>query len=225
MGEGSMDVIGMICPAGPVKVALLPGCRIGAHVVETGVFEPETLAAWAEALGPGKLAIDVGSYTGVFAIAAAKRGAKCIALEPMPNQRKRLRENVKLNRADELVDVIPMAASDTAGVIKLWFNPRVALTSAASSVEKAGYESHSIYATRIDDLKLKDVTAIKIDAERHEAKVLRGAMVTITRDRPVIIAECLDDGSRKELQNLLPSAYRLTAILDRRNLLFKPHGK
>ena len=49
------------------------------------------------------------------------------------------------------------------------------------------FADNGLDATRIDDLKLKDVTAIKIDAERHEAKVLRGAMVTITRDRPVII--------------------------------------
>lgn len=225
MGEGGMDVIGMICPAGSVKVALLPGCRIGAHLVDTGVFEPETLAAWTEALGPGKLAVDVGSYTGVFAIAAAKMGAKAIALEPMPNQRMRLRENVKLNRADELVDVIPMAATDKAGAIKLWFNPRVPLTSAASATEKKGYECHTVYATRIDDLRLKDVTAIKIDAERHEAKVLRGGMITIARDLPVIIAECLDDEARKELQGILPPAYRLEAILDRRNLLFKASGR
>ena len=225
MGEGSLDVICHIAPAGTVKVALLPGCQIGAHLVETGVFEPETLAAWAEALGPGKLALDIGSYTGIFAIAAAKRGAKAIALEPMPHQRRRLRENVKLNRADELVDVIPMAASDKAGSLKLYFNPRVALTSAASATPKKGYEEHKVYATRIDDLRLKGVTAIKIDAERHEAQVLRGAMVTIIRDRPIIIAECLDDSSRKELLNLLPSAYRLAAVLDHRNLLLKPHGK
>ena len=218
-------MIGLICPAGPVKVALQPGCRIGAHLVESGVFEPESLMAWAEAVEPGKVAIDVGAYTGVFAIAAAKRGAKAVAMEPMPRQRMRLRQNIKLNHVEALVDVVPMAATDKAGPLNLWFNPRVELTSAASAVQTKGYESHVVYGTRIDDLPVSNVCAIKIDAERHEAQVIRGAMATILRDRPTLIIEALDDKLKRDVMMMLPANYRLAGVLDVRNILLKPHEK
>ena len=218
-------MIGLIAPAGPEKVALLPGCRIGAHLVESGVFEPESLAAWVEAVQPGKTVLDVGSYTGLYAIAAAKKGARAVAMEPMPHQRARLRENVRLNKVEPLVNVVPMAASDKNGAIDLWFNPRVNLTSAASAVKGPGCDSFTVYGTQIDDLRLKDVAAIKIDAERHEVKVLRGAIKTITRDRPTLIIEVLDDRQREEVKNVLPSFYRIAAVLDVRNVLLKPLGQ
>jgi FkbM family methyltransferase len=41
----------------------------------------------------------------------------------------------------------------------------------------------------LDDLALTNVSVIKIDVEDVEVQVLEGAMQTITRDRPVIIAE------------------------------------
>lgn len=45
----------------------------------------------------------------------------------------------------------------------------------------------------IDSLQLQDVGLIYLDVERGEIEAVRGARLTIERDRPVIVLEILDD--------------------------------
>ena len=74
----------------------------------------------------------------------------------------------------------------------------------------------------IDSLGLKNVCAIKIDVERHEPCVLRGAMQTIERVRPPLLIETLDGNMRSQVLSMLPN-YEAAAILDGRNTLFTPN--
>jgi FkbM family methyltransferase len=212
-----------IVNVGGVAVALAPGCRIGAHLERCGEFEPESLIAWADAVQPGKAVIDVGAYTGLYAILAAKLGGFAVALEPMNDQRGQLRKNVDLNDVRLDVQIRPIAASDRAGSLRLWFNGRVSLTSGASVDKDAGSESVVVLSDAIDNLGYGDVCAIKIDAERHEPDVLRGAAKTIARDRPVLIVESLDEASREAILREVPG-YEVARVLDGRNLLLLPRG-
>ena len=65
---------------------------------------------------PGTAALDVGAYTGLFSIIAAKRGAKAVALEPMPAQRWRFGVNAARNKVR--VELMAVAASDQEGAAR-----------------------------------------------------------------------------------------------------------
>jgi FkbM family methyltransferase len=195
--------------------------RMAVHIAHGNGFEPESLKAWAGLVKRGKVALDIGAYTGLFSIIAAMRGAKVTAMEPMPANFWRLGINVDINK--QHVTALAVAASDRDGIARLNFSRHTPLTTGASI--EAGIKGHtdtiSINTVTVDSLGLTDVAAIKIDVERHEVAVLRGAMATISRDRPPMLIETLDNQMRDDIAKLLP-AYRVEAILDKRNTLFLP---
>jgi len=197
------------------------GDRMVDHMQKGDGYEHDSLTAWAKIVEPHKIALDIGAYTGLFSIVAAMRGANVIAMEPMPANRWRLGVNVAANKV--AVRVLEYAASDREDIVQLHYNPNVPLTTGASLEEGVAMHSATIdvRCMTVDALALKDVAAIKIDVERHEPAVLRGAARTIARCLPALLVETLDDAMRDEVLAMLP-AYKVAAILDRRNTLFTP---
>ena len=78
-------------------------------------------------------------------------------------------------------------------------------------------ESTGIYKIQpLDDIGLDDVDFIKMDAEGYEPLIIKGAMQTILRNRPVILYECKDHPTRygdyhkdSVLEMLEPHGYKL----------------
>src|SRR4051812_37663762 len=131
-------------------------------------YEP---SAWRvlDLVRPGDVFVDVGGNVGLYAIAAARRGARVVALEPDPRNAAKLRRHARLNRVS--VDVIEVAASNESGQI-----PFVLDGSEMSSVplihetDAAGF----VRADRLDALTVR-ADVIKIDVEGFELQVVRGA--------------------------------------------------
>lgn len=164
-------------------------------------FESESVAAWVAACSAG-LAIDVGAYTGLYAILAARSGARAMALEPNPAAHARLLENVEANGVT--VDCRQLAASSRDGTARFVGRPGLALTSAGRIAAGTG-----VRVVAIDSLALDDVRAIKIDTEGHECQVIEGAAATLARCRPLIITEALNPAARTSQQQLLePMGYQ-----------------
>jgi FkbM family methyltransferase len=205
---------------GPVSVDLLDDDRICQHIKAGKTFEPDTLAAWAKMCRPGSSVIDVGAYSGLFAISAAKLGAHVTAIEPQPQMCDRLASNRRLNEVS--FTILQAAASDARGVARLGVNAAVHLTSGASLLRKSGH-GITVHTIRLDDLEIRNVSAIKIDVERLETAVLRGALGLIARDRPSLIVEFLDDAARRAILDLLPD-YDVAAVTDVRNLILQPRA-
>lgn len=164
-------------------------------------FEAESITAWRAAAEAGGVMLDIGAYTGLYSLVAAQAGATAIALEPNPAVFARLMENIAANGVS--VDARNLAASDRYGVMALQANPRVPLTSGGRLVPGEG-----VQVVTIDGLGLSGVGAIKIDTEGHECAVLRGAMATIERDKPMIITEALaGDAFLDQCELLEPLGY------------------
>jgi len=167
-------------------------------------FEPHARALWRMLASRGKLMVDVGAYTGFYSILGAVAGASSVyAFEPNPSAIKRLVHNLVVNQCEN-VDVVPRALGSVNGVDYL--RGRGPLTSAASL---AGVEPviAQVVTRRLDDEGLGRVYAIKIDVERAEADVIRGALETLREYRPHLIVECLRD--TQEIDSLLhPLGYR-----------------
>lgn len=208
---------------GAIEVDLVPDDDrvVIHHGRDKGGFEPQTRDAWAEIVRPGSIAIDVGAYTGLYAIAAAKLGVRSAwAFEPVPINFERLQQNCRDNGVWS-VQIVKGAASDESATVPIYRGGSARLTSGATLTKRANNSEFGFVNTYpIDLFKLSDVSAIKIDAERAELAVLRGARETIERNRPAIIVEDLDS-EESAMLDLLPR-YRVARILDKNNLLLLP---
>lgn len=166
-----------------------------AHRERPDGFEPQTRAVWrALALKDGGTFIDAGAYTGFYSILASINGAdRVMAFEPNVGVLHRLLLNLEENGADN-VSVHPHALSRVSGER---FQVRgINAMSSAATIDGDGSIIGSASTLALDDLELRQVTAIKIDVERHEFDVLLGAERTIKRCRPRILVELLGDVER-----------------------------
>ena len=194
------------------------GDRIVDHVRRGSGFEPHSRQLWGIWCGDGGTVLDVGAYTGLFAIGAAMLGCRVTAFEPMPFNAERLNDNANLNDAD--MRIVEAAVSDHDGDTAITFNPKVPFTSGASLIRKKGHKL-SVAVMTIDSLNLPQVTAIKIDVERGEPLVLAGARETLARCRPKLLVESLGGDERAKVMASL-TGYRLADVIDTRNLVLLP---
>lgn len=134
---------------------------------------------------PGSLTIDIGSHVGVHTIIMSRKVGPqggVIAFEPNKQLYMELLHTLKLN---DCTNVIPIAKalSDTPEILQI---------SAIEIVqdENPDEESYPIDAITLDSLNFENVSLIKMDVEKFEYFVLKGAKETILRNQPVILFEC-----------------------------------
>lgn len=190
------------------------GDRVVVNYKKDGAFEPDSVMFWNLAMRRGQVAIDVGSYSGLYALLAADQGAIAVAYEPNPLMVARLRCNALLNRLP--VEVYPYAVSDKAERRPLWM--RHGMTSAGRFKERAG--AHSVDVDCVVLREPRRVCAIKIDVEGAELAVLRGAVDLIKRDHPAVIAEALSERVAGQLQEFMAALGYNCRAADKHNLLF-----
>src|SRR2546430_7542492 len=79
----------------------------------------EPLATRSFQVAAGDVVVDVGAHIGRYALRAAARASKVIAIEPDPSNFILLEQNVRLNGFSNVV-VVPHALSSRAGTRALW---------------------------------------------------------------------------------------------------------
>lgn len=179
-------------------------------------------------LKAGDIFIDVGANIGLFTLIAARRvipGGCVYAFEPTRMVFERLRENIALNRCNN-VNVYRWALSDTESQRQLYQSEDGfdAWNSLVKPVKEENYSQETVDCRQLDDVVANDkligrVALIKIDVEGWETRVLQGACRTLSRgDAPVLLVEFTDEtalsagSSCRELYQLLESfGYRLYA--------------
>ncbi|MFC5957487.1 FkbM family methyltransferase [Streptomyces pratens] len=149
-------------------------------------FEPE-LARLADLCPPDcGTAIDVGGWYGPWTHRLARRARQVVTVEPVPHLARLLTSGAPSN-----VRVIRAAASDRAGIARLWLPPDDGGDRGVSSLVRRDIHGHALDVTcvTLDALNLKDVGFIKIDVDGNESAVLRGATGILSRDRPALFVE------------------------------------
>jgi FkbM family methyltransferase len=163
--------------------------------------------------------LDIGAYTGLYAIAARLMGCHAIAFEPMIANRSRFVANAAMNGVS--IKVSSEAVSDRVGDAMLGYNP-IPFTAGASLLRRSRVQL-PVKTLTIDSLNLKQVTAVKIDVERAEPLVLAGARETLAKFRPPMLVEVLGEAEKAAvLAALRGLGYMPMALLDARNWLMLP---
>jgi FkbM family methyltransferase len=139
--------------------------------------------------------LDVGANIGVYTMLAAKRSGvsgKVISLEPVPQVFEQLSGGVRLNGYTNVL-VYNVAAWEQNRVLKMFCSEAENLGSYGVDIKEEEKSAISIQAVRIDDLVvqigLQAIDLIKIDVEGAELPVLKGAIETLRRHRPILVLE------------------------------------
>jgi len=149
--------------------------------------EPE-LRLLKHLVDPRKSAIDAGASVGTYSYFLRKYAKAVRAYEPNPDLASRLQKLMP----DVLVRQV--ALSDAIGELTL----AVPLDRTGRLLHELGSVAQTfdgvirqfrVQCSTLDSEEIADVGFIKIDVEQHEREVLRGALATIRRCRPVILIE------------------------------------
>ncbi|MDX1976717.1 MAG: FkbM family methyltransferase [Pseudanabaenaceae cyanobacterium bins.68] len=180
-------------------------------------FERE-IEFWRNNIEEGMTIIDVGANAGVYTFSAAKRvGAtgRVLAIEPFSRCVSYLNETCRINQFD-WVNVCAGAASDRNGKAKLSVGSASELNEviADDNAISGNFETVDCFTldSLLDKYSVQRVDLLKIDAEGHELKVLKGSNRLLTEFAPIILYENIagSQGSNLPVANYLQSiGYRL----------------
>ncbi|MBX9748924.1 MAG: FkbM family methyltransferase [Roseococcus sp.] len=165
---------------------------------------------------PGEL-LDIGAHDGLLTLPLARLpGAQVHGFEPLPSAMARLRAALVAQYGEIPAHVTLHAAAlgATAGEALLTMPVLDGVAQEQwASISKDYAEHHSVTTeayrvpmVALDSLDLRQVTAIKLDAEGAEQEVLEGARQTLTRCRPVLSVEIEERhrlGSTRDVPALL----------------------
>jgi FkbM family methyltransferase len=171
----------------------------------TGEFDDQRIRVARAVLRrrPGT-ALDAGANIGLWtvplALEAAASGSRVIAVEPVPANARRLRENLGLNGVEAHVDIRQVALSDSPGRVTMTLREDFAagaLTGNAAVMigdsSDAQWNRLEVSAQPLDELLDEmgrpSVSVIKSDLEGHEDRFLAGSGRTFLTDRPVAFVE------------------------------------
>ncbi len=155
----------------------------------TGEYELSILPQYVDR---SKIAIDVGGAIGSYTWRLSRIATQVVTFEPNPYYLDRLRalrlRNVRLEDA---------ALSDRTGAASLRIpvaaggdedQGMASIETSALAPETVAREV-AVKTMRLDDCAFGPVGFVKIDVEGHEEAVLRGARLTLSLHRPVVLVE------------------------------------
>lgn len=187
----------------PVRMAVLAGAdHISSRISATHTFyEVEFLEALKEFVIPGDLVLDLGANIGNHTVYfAGIAGCKVMAFEPVASTCDVLRRNVELNGLQQTVEVFQIAVGDQSGAasVALFDDKNVGAT--RLRMDGGG----EIEVTTVDRLNFpQSVRLIKIDVEGMDVAVVRGALETLGKHRPILACEAATSAEFAELVNVL----------------------
>lgn len=154
-----------------------------------GLLERE-LPVFCSQIRPQDVVVDVGANVGIYVHALRRCGAIVEAFEPQPECSAVLQAYAT---AFPSVHVHTVALGDAESVATLSVpieRGRLARTSATTRATSTGAgETIRVPVRTLDSFELERVNAMKIDVEGAELDVLRGAVRTIERARPLLLIE------------------------------------
>ena len=147
--------------------------------------------------------LDVGAFTGVYSLlaCAVNPSIRVVTVEPNPSVLPSLRRNIDVNRFGERCTPIACALSDAPGTAVL----TIPLDTTAATLGDSVTGDRVEVELRTGDAVLEGVAIdlVKIDAEWHELKVLRGLKRTLEETGPAVFVECLDGDAFVEVRSFL----------------------
>lgn len=185
------------------------------HGCWLGSYEQSFQSLFFSLVPDGGVVWDIGANVGLYSLLAARKGAKVLAFEPLPENLAFLHRHVELNSLQERIELFPMAASDHDGEAMFRIVPG---NRSEGSLGPDG--TLAVRTIRLDSLGIVP-DLIKIDVEGNEYAVLSGARQTLTVYHPsVLVALHTGDSQCRDL--LVELGYEVTETATGELLARKP---
>jgi FkbM family methyltransferase len=174
-----------------------------------GTYERPQVRIMRTCLWPGATAYDVGANIGYLSLIMARlvgpRG-RVFAFEPDLRSSALLRHNLAVNNARN-VQVEPRAAAAESGTVPFASYEYGLVSAIQRPHEEADARILTVPAVSLDDFVYREghppPDLLKIDVERGEVTVLRGAMRLLQEHRPVLLLEVAGTASWQAVESLL----------------------
>ena len=181
----------------------------------TSSYERKSLDEWVKRAEGKKTILDVGSFSGLYALAAANAkaaepNAQIYAFEPTRRVYSRLLSNIQANKLTRTIRLVDCAVSDSAGAVNFYqYRGENVLGNGASFIDKgipATSSSEVVQAITLDWFAANNGISpelIKIDVEQAEVFALAGMQQILAEYKPDIlieVAESTADGVYKILK-------------------------
>ena len=192
-------------------------------------FEGRMFGIFQRLVRPGDVCYDVGANMGLYvrAFAGPFKAGTVVAFEPMRENLELLRQNIALADDPAKIRLIEAALSDRDGEELLQVDDVMTSSAALDRVTggrpSTGREQYGLPAltetvkvarldTIVEQEHLPPPHLIKIDIEGGELLMLRGAIETLRRHRPILVMEMHDlELTRQVLQLLDENGYHVFA--------------
>jgi len=214
----------------PVQVEIRPGAvfeldardLVAREILSWDVWERANTDLILGSLHEGSVMIDIGAHIGYYSILSSQvvgPSGRIVAVEPNPETVPRLRKNLALSRASNVV-VQDVACTDKETTLT-FYQASIRNTGASSiSESNAGIADHAETARSVkvrgrtldsivQELALRRVDFVKIDTEGAEVQVLRGMKNTLAKYHPHMLIEV----RQPLLHNMGTSVEELRAVL------------
>jgi FkbM family methyltransferase len=168
-------------------------------------------------------AVDIGANIGFMTAYFSKNWKKTTAFEPGPNAF----ECLKLNCNKENIILYNLALSDNEGQVLFAQGGRSEIDQIVLSdkVLKKNWKTIPIHTSYLDKFQLDNLDLIKIDVEGHELQVIKGAINTIKKNKPLIVLEISFENKilDKEISKDHTSALDLVLSLGYKKIWYGKH--
>lgn len=143
--------------------------------------------------------VDVGAHVGIFALKSARRARLVIAVEPYPPNFELLKANIKINRLENVIPVnaalgsyngeAQLYVATRSGWHTISYSRKNDLQGAISPIanKKLKVKIRTLDSL-IEELGIKKVNFIKIDAEGAELDILKDANNTFLKNAKIKVA-------------------------------------
>lgn len=168
---------------------------------------------------PGDMILDIGANIGNHTVFFGKicKARKIDSFEPVESTYKILKRNIELNGLEKTVTLHNVALGSSNGNAKIkYFN---ANEIGSTQVEKS--DDGNMKLKRLDDYAFNRIDFIKIDVEKYEVELLKGAEKTLSSHSPQIFIEIFKDNFTKANKLLNEYGYYIDREFSLCNYLYK----
>ena len=185
------------------------------------IWENHIYQQFKKYVKPGSTVVDVGGHIGVHTLSLSKlvgENGVVHVFEPQVKLFTELLLNMRLNDRSNIV-FHRKALGDKKQTVEL--NVTDPTNEGNTSI---GLGGDKVQMQRLDDLKLTNVSLIKIDVEGYEEQVIEGALKTIASQKPILIIEIWgDEECPKKIEKIKSLGYQAFNIANVHDYLFIPN--
>lgn len=160
-----------------------------------GYWENNLIKYIQKYLKDDSIILDIGANIGTWSIPLAIGNRKIYSFEPFDSSFYALCGNIFLNNKEKNIYPRQCALTDNVSRKTTMMLPELVNVGGCKLIETITHKENRYSLETLDSFHFDKIDFIKMDVEGHELNVLKGAINTINKCKPVIMFECWENDS------------------------------